>query len=144
MRAALPFTVVLAIILALAAVGAMVADGRDDLFSSQATVDVSIKAPFDDLFAHAQRTPEYAVPATLTYSDERTGRDVVVDGIELTVRGRTSKRETECTFPKLKLRFKGDRSSGSLDSTVFAGMHAVKIGTHCGERADDDLTERFG
>src|SRR5439155_4681246 len=29
-------------------------------------------------------------------------------------------------------------------SSVFRGMKAVKIGTHCDDQPDDDLTERFG
>ena len=112
------------------------------LFSSYETFDVSIKAAFDDLFAKAQRNPDYSVPAVVGYTDPQTGEEATIDGV-VSVRGRTSKRETECAFPKLKLRFTGE-GQGQTASSVFRGMKAIKIGTHCGEQADDDLTERFG
>lgn len=40
-------------------------------------------------------------------------------------------------FPKLKITF----SRGpDLDAPVFRGINGLKIGPHCGERADNDLT----
>src|SRR5205807_8001401 len=56
-----------------------------------------------------------------------------IDGVTFTVRGHTSARETECTFPKLKLQF----PAGS-------GLHNLKIGTHCGESRGDDVTPKYG
>src|SRR5262249_34306613 len=78
---------------------------------------------------------------SISYKDASTGKNVTIDGVELSVRGRTSKRETECRFPKLKLRF---RDAESVKGSIFSGMKAVKIGTHCGDQADGDLTQRFG
>ena len=50
--------------------------------------------------------------------------------VAVSVRGHTSRRETECTFPKLKLKLK---EAGS-----------IKIGTHCGEAADEQLIPKYG
>src|SRR5262249_39665127 len=112
-----------------------------ELFSSYSPIDVSLKAPFTDLFAGAQMDAEYIVSGSISYKDASTGKNVTIDGVELSVRGRTSKRETECSFPKLKLRF---RDAESVKGSIFSGMKAVKIGTHCGDQADGDLTQRFG
>src|SRR5262249_44403004 len=114
---------------------------RGELFSSYSPIDVSLKAPFDDLFAGAQMDAEYTVAGTISYKDASSGNNVTIDNVELSVRGRTSKRETECAFPKLKLRFS---AAQSVKGSIFNGMKAVKIGTHCGDQADGELTERFG
>jgi hypothetical protein len=116
-------------------------DSRGDLFSSYSPVEVTLHAPFEDLFAKAQQDAEYAVKGRLTYVDAATGDEVAIDGVEFSVRGQTSKRETECSFPKLKLRFTDD---DAVAPSIFRGMKAVKIGTHCGDQPDDQLTQRFG
>src|SRR5581483_5935000 len=116
-----------------------VGNGGADFFSTNAPVNVSLKAPFDELFANDQDNEEYTVDGTLAYT-EPAGHDASVD-VEISVRGRTSKRETECSFPKLKLRLKG---GDGADGSMFGGMKAIKIGTHCGEQPDDELTPRFG
>src|SRR5262249_51824996 len=107
-------------------------------FSSYSPVEVSLTASFDTLFAKAQKDPAFSVKGVLAYAHGR--QTVKIDDVEISVRGRTSKRETECTFPKLKLRFK----PGTADSSIFAGLKGVKIGTHCGEQPDGVLSERFG
>ena len=78
------------------------------------------------------------MPAVVGYTDPQTGEEATIDGV-VSVRGRTSKRETECAFPKLKLRF----PAGS-GSPMFGNLKAVKIGTHCGELPDGQLTPKFG
>jgi hypothetical protein len=45
------------------------------------------------------------------------------------VRGHTSRRETECTFPKLKVTWADE---------------SLKLGTHCGESTDNTVTAKFG
>src|SRR5207249_9824025 len=84
---------------------------------------------------------EYTVQGAVAYRDRAAGKEFAIDDVAFSVRGRTSRRETECSFPKLKLRF---NASERLRSSVFRGMKAVKIGTHCDDQPDDDLTERFG
>jgi hypothetical protein len=133
-------SVAVSVIALLPCLGAPASD-RGELFSSYSPIGVSLKAPFDDLFAGAQMDAEYSVSGTLSYKDASTGKDVTIDDVEISVRGRTSKRETECSFPKLKLRFSG---AESVKGSIFSGMKAVKIGTHCGDQADGDLTARFG
>jgi hypothetical protein len=108
------------------------------LFSSYDVVSLQLKAPFNDLFEHARVDEEYAVIGTLSYNDG--GRDVAIDGVKVTVRGNTSRRETECAFPKLKVQLPAGGPSGAL----FSGNTSLKIGTHCGESAEDNLTEKFG
>jgi hypothetical protein len=131
-----------AIVAALSCLGVTgAAPDREELFSSYSQVDVSLKAPFDDLFAGAQKDPEYTVAGTVSYRDASSRKEITIADVELSVRGRTSKRESECTFPKLKLRF---RSPESVDDSIFRGMKAVKIGTHCGDQPDGELTTRFG
>ena len=113
----------------------------DHLFSSYSPLRVSLTAPFDELFEKAQSNPDFVVKGGVAYTDAATGRAISIDDVEISVRGRTSKRETECSFPKLKLRFK---STDTVDSSIFSGMKGVKIGTHCGDQPDGELTERFG
>jgi len=131
---------VAAVVVSLSCLG-MAAPAPAELFSSYSRIDFSLKAPFDDLFAGAQKDPEYTVTGTVFYKDASSGKEITIDDVEFSVRGRTSKRETECTFPKLKLRFS---TPASVEPSIFRGMKAVKIGTHCGDQADGDLTDRFG
>ena len=109
-----------------------------DLFSSYSVVNVTLEAPLEDLFSKSQNNAEYAVKGVLRFADT-AGHDTAIENIDVSVRGNTSKRETECPFPKLKLRF----PAGS-GSPMFGNLKAVKIGTHCGELPDGQLTPRFG
>jgi hypothetical protein len=115
-------------------------DARPSLFSSYTTLKLRLEAPIDDLFARSRRNKEYSVPARLTYTGG-DGAERSIEPVELSVRGHTSRQESECSFPKLRLRFRsGDQRKGS----IFDGIGELNIGTHCGERADDALTARFG
>ena len=116
------------------------AEPTSSLFSSYEVLALKLAAPFNDLFAHA-RTPtsaEYAVTGTLTYTDG--GREVTVDGVKVSVRGNTSRRETECAFPKLKVQF----PAGAPASGLLSGITSLKIGTHCGESDGASLTAKYG
>jgi len=109
------------------------------LFSSYDVVSLQLKAPFNDLFDHARTDDTYSVTGTLSFSED--GAPVTIDGVTLTLRGHTSRRETECRFPKIKVDIPkhAKRASGML-----AGMGSIKIGTHCGEAADNGVSVRFG
>jgi hypothetical protein len=96
-------------------------------FSSYDTLPLTLSAPFADLFAHARLNHEYAVTGSATIA----GR--TYEGVTFTVRGHTSLREAECSFPKLKLEFPAD-----------SGLHNLKIGTHCGETAGAEVTAKYG
>lgn len=100
------------------------------LLDGDGAAALKLEAPLQQLFDKGSEDENVTVPGTLTFKDPHTGSDVVLKDVEVSVRGHTSRRETECTFPKLKLKLKG---AGS-----------VKIGTHCGEAPDSQLTEKYG
>ena len=102
------------------------------LFGSTSILEATIEAPFANLIANGRRSTDYAVLGTLTFTDRASGRTTSVENVKISTRGHTSLRESECDFPKLKLDFTGARGEGSL----FQGMSAVKVGTHCSDRPD--------
>jgi predicted permease len=99
------------------------------LLNGDDLIALTLQAPLQELFAKGVADETFTVAGTLRYRDPATSTDVALNNVEVAVRGHTSRRETECTFPKLKLKLKG---SGS-----------IKIGSHCGEAADD-LTTKYG
>ena len=109
------------------------------LFSSYDVVSLQLKAPFNELFDHARTDDTYSVTGTLSFTDN--GEPVTIDGVTLTLRGHTSRRESECRFPKLKVDIPkaSKRANGML-----AGTGAIRIGTHCGEAPDEGVTASFG
>src|SRR5947209_6799174 len=109
-----------------------------DLFSSYGVVNVTLEAPLEDLFSKSQNNAEHAVKGVLRFADA-AGHDTAIENIDVSVRGNTSKNETECSFPKLKLRFPAGAAS-----PIFGNVKAVKIGTHCGELPDGQLTPKYG
>jgi hypothetical protein len=116
------------------------ADSGAALFSSDRPLALRLRAPFDDLFDRGARDPDYSVDGSIVYTDPQ-GHEVAIDGVSVSIRGNTSRRNSECSFPKLKLRF-SPRST--RDDAIFKDVSAVKIGTHCGELPDEQLTRRFG
>src|SRR5436190_1494775 len=86
---------------------------KTSLFSSYAPLDLQLKAPLNDLFTKSASNDAYAVTGTLSYRDPDSGQSVVVNDVRVTVRGHTSKQETECDFPKLKLTFPQGSRSGA-------------------------------
>jgi hypothetical protein len=109
------------------------------LFSSSDPLSLELTAPFNELFENARTDETYAVTGTLTYHDG--GRPVTIDGVTITVRGNTSRREAECAFPKLKVQLPHEARDAA---PLFDGMRAIKIGTHCGEAPDEGVTIRYG
>ena len=90
---------------------------------------LTLEAPLQELFAKGSEDEKFSVPGRVSYKDPSSGVDVRREAT-VSVRGHTSRRETECTFPKLKLTFKeGDE---------------LKIGTHCGESSDEALSPKYG
>jgi len=116
--------------------------GGRALFASDDVIPVTLSAPFNELFQHARSEDGYTVSGTLGYSN--AGRNVAIDHVEIGLRGHTSIRESECAFPKLKLEFPKDAGADATERTLFAGLKGIKVGTHCGESADDKLTEKYG
>ena len=100
------------------------------VFSSYSIIEATIEAPFAELIEKGRQRSDYTVSGTLTVAD--TNRKTTFENIEIGTRGHTSLRETECSFPKLKLDFSGSR----VDGTLFDGVEALKIGTHCSDKPD--------
>jgi hypothetical protein len=100
------------------------------LLEAKGVVALTLEAPLQDLFAKGTTDEAYVVPASLSFKDPGSGSTGVLTDVAVSVRGHTSRRETECTFPKLKLKLKGSAS--------------LKIGTHCGEAADAALSAKYG
>jgi hypothetical protein len=132
-------SVPLPIAFALALTAALAADDSPArLFASQDVLPLKLEAPFNELFERARTAEDYAVTGTLRYSFE--GREVAIDGVKLMVRGNTSRRESECAFPKLKVQLPPNADAGPL----LKGGESLKLATHCGEAADDTLTAKYG
>jgi hypothetical protein len=125
-RAALVAT---AVLLSSAAAPALQKNGTTDFLSGNEPLTLAIEAPLQELFDKGSEDEKFSVAGRVTYKDPASGADVTRDA-QVSVRGHTSRRETECTFPKLKLKFKeGD---------------VLRIGTHCGEAADETLSAKYG
>ena len=99
-----------------------------DIFTSQDSLAITLEAPLHELFARDDDV-DFSVPGVVSYKDPSSGSELKREA-QVSVRGHTSRRETECTFPKLKLKFKeGD---------------VMRIGTHCGEASDEALSPKYG
>jgi hypothetical protein len=118
-----------ALLLSSAATPALQKAGSSDLLNGTEPIAVTLEAPIKELFAKGEEDENFSVAGKLSYKDPGTGTDVTRDA-QVSVRGHTSRRETECAFPKLKLKF---TDGGEL-----------KIGTHCGESSDDALSPKYG
>lgn len=102
---------------------------RTDFLAGSDAIALTIQAPLQELFDKGSEDEKFSVAGRVTYKDPANGADVTRDA-QVSVRGHTSRRETECTFPKLKLKFKGG--------------DVLRIGTHCGETADETLSAKYG
>src|SRR5438067_1381955 len=87
----------------------VVAASVSALFSSYEVVSLRLEAPFNELFDRARTDDTYRVTGKLSFNDD--GEPVTIDGVTLTLRGHTSRRESECLFPKLKVDLPKDRSA---------------------------------
>ena len=108
------------------------------LFSSYEPITLQLKAPFSELIDSRRDTDDYSVVGTLSGGGE-SGPHTPIENVKISLRGHTSRRESECSFPKLKLHFNQPPQEGP-----FAGIRSLKIGTHCGDGAGETLTPRFG
>jgi hypothetical protein len=107
-----------------------VQDRVPGLFSSYSIIEATIEAPFAELIEKGRQRSDYVVSGTLTLADGN--QQTTFENIRLTTRGHTSLRETECSFPKLKVDFTASR----VDGTIFDGVEVLKIGTHCSDKPD--------
>jgi hypothetical protein len=124
------------LILAVATVSA----GKPSLFSDATPLELKLEAPLQEVFDRGADDEKFAGGGTLSYIDPATGSSVVLSGVEVSVRGHTSRRQNECPFPKLKVAFRKDTPSTS----IFSDLHGLRIGTHCGDTPGEELTAEFG
>jgi len=110
------------------------------LFSSDTPLDLTLEAPLKQLFDKGVSDADYSVKGSLSYRDASRG-EVVAQDVDVSVRGHTSRREAECSFPKLKIKF---AKSGDRSQSIFAGLDGLRIGTHCGENPGEERTPKFG
>src|SRR5262245_4979898 len=107
--------------------GRTVVPSPPTLFSTDTPLAFEIKAPFTDLITAGREAEDYSVAGTLSFGSDNS-RKTPPDNVKVAIRGHTSRRESECTFPKLKLRFNVTPVKGP-----FAGIRSIKLGTHCGD-----------
>jgi hypothetical protein len=112
-------------------------ESLQDFFSSPSVFELTVQAPLQELISRGRREPDLTVPGKLLYRVP-DGRQVLIDGIRMSLRGNTSLEESECEFPKLRLRLPPNRPP------LFEALETLKIGTHCGNRRDGELTPKYG
>jgi hypothetical protein len=110
-----------------------------DIFVNDSTVSLTLAAPFTELFSHPVSDDDFHVTGELTWTEDGQP-PVTLKHVLVSARGHTSRQASECSFPKLKINLAEVDRSG----TPFEGIRTLKVGTHCGDRADDDLTPKYG
>lgn len=109
-------------------------------FDQPEAVELTLTAPFEDLFARASHDAEASVAAMLTLGRPDGPGSMTLSGLRLSERGHTSRQPSECAFPKLRL----DLTGADRVNTPLAGIDVLKIGTHCGDAPDGTLTPKYG
>jgi hypothetical protein len=127
-----------AALLAAAAAPRAGAAAAPQLFSSYDLVALRLSAPLHELFKESEKDDRSSVSGTVEYAG--ASGHVTLEHVRVSVRGHTSRADSECTFPKLKL----DLTSSSTAGTMFDGVRTLKVGTHCGESRDGDLSPKYG
>src|SRR5918999_4811869 len=92
-----------------------------DLFARHDVLAVTLEASFDELIATSRTDEDFSVAGTLTYTDPRTGREITLKNVKISTRGHTSRRESECEFPKLKLDFPDAGQEGLFGTSIKIG-----------------------
>jgi len=130
---------ILSTLLSLLLAAGAAAPPASPLFSSQDVLTLRLEAPLHELIAKSESVSDSsAVTGKLTLT--QNGSDTTIDGVGISLRGHTSRRASECTFPKLKVTL----PAGQVGRTVLAGHSVLKIGTHCGETTGDAITAKYG
>ena len=93
------------------------------LFTSDATLPITIEAAFKTIMRDRDETEEY--PATLKYVAEDGTEHVFA--INLRIRGKFRQQRRNCNFVPLRVNFK----KKSVAGTVFAGQDKLKLVTDC-------------
>jgi hypothetical protein len=94
------------------------------LFASHDLVELTIQAPFRDIFEHrGQDSEEY--PGVVVMGGESGEAHTVT--VDIRTRGRTRLEKRICRFPPLRLDF----PKNSVEGTLFEGQNKLKLVTHC-------------
>jgi hypothetical protein len=126
--------------LSLSVAAAPAAPGNSPLFSSQDVLTLRLEGPFRELLSKPE-SPDDSSTVTAKLTLTQGGRDVTIDGVGISLRGHTSRRASECTFPKLKVTLPQGQAA---ERSVLAGHSVLKIGTHCGESTGDAISAKYG
>ncbi len=112
---------------------------EDDVFQrSDPALDLRLTADFSRLFAQdASGLRDEGASVVGTFASPALG---VADplAVIVSVRGNTSLEPSECSFPKLKVKF---RDETVLRGTPLEGHGTLRIATHCGERPVEARTD---
>jgi hypothetical protein len=123
-------------------------DSKDKVFSGffdeDSALDYKLEAPFEELFksrvdlveTNPDADEECKVGGKLTYTDPRQKKLLTLQ-VCLKLRGNMSQAASECSFPKLWVKFTKEESAG----TVFEGQEKIGLATHCGQ---DGKRSRYG
>src|SRR5262245_22804611 len=93
---------VMAALIALSLGLATLTRATPSFFSTSEMLTLRLEGPFNELFTRVARNqkeidPSSAVTGKLTVT--QNGRDLPIDGVQIAVRGHTSRRPGECPFP---------------------------------------------
>jgi hypothetical protein len=105
---------------------AAASDAAGDVFASEDRFDLNVEAPVAKLIVDHQETDGKIVLAS--------GRRIKM---KLSVRGQSSAKPSECTFPKMKIVID---EKEDLRGTPYEGHRKLAINTHCGVREITDKT----
>src|SRR5215831_1977174 len=75
------------------------ADGTPSILSDPSVLRMTVEAPMDELLAHTNAEDDVHVTGRVTVNDG--DRSVSLDRVRISLRGHTSRRTSECDFPKL-------------------------------------------
>jgi len=105
------------------------------LFRDRTPLEITIRAPFSELFKDRDTLEAKPVQGMLEYTDERRG--AVSIPLTLETRGHFRLKRTTCSFAPLKVRFDKEQAKG----TTFANQGSIKLVTHCqnGDRYQQNL-----
>jgi len=95
------------------------------LFRSREPLEITLRAPFNELFKDRDTLQAKPQLGSLEFVDERKGPTSLP--IKLETRGHFRLRRTTCSFAPLKVIFDREAAKG----TVFGGQGSLKLGTHC-------------
>ena len=95
------------------------------LFRDREPLELTLRAPFGELFKNRDTTKAKPLPGTFEFVDAKTGKKSVP--VTLDTRGHFRLKRMTCGFAPLKVEFDKEATKG----TVFSGQGGIKLVTHC-------------